>query len=46
VIDINKKIYDELVKDQLKLRALEASGVDNWEGYDNAMDLLQEWKED
>ena len=45
MIDINRKTYDELVADQLKLRALEAGGVDNWEGYDIAIELLQKWKE-
>lgn len=45
MIDIDRKTYDELVKDQLKLRALEACGLDNWEGCAMAMDLLQEWEE-
>jgi len=29
----------------LKLNALEAAGVDNWEGYNEALDILREWKE-
>ena len=29
--------YNKLTADQNKLRALEAAGVDNWEGYDYAM---------
>jgi len=45
MVDIDKKTYDELVKDQLMLRALEACGLDNWEGYNIALDLLQEWEE-
>lgn len=29
--------YQELIQDQRKLSALEAAGVDNWEGYGNAL---------
>ncbi len=28
--------------DVKKLRALEVGGVDNWEGYENAMDLMRD----
>ena len=35
---ITKKEYMELVADCAKLRALEAAGVDNWEGYDEALE--------
>jgi hypothetical protein len=31
-----------LWEDSNKLRALEAAGVDNWEGYDVAMDMMSE----
>lgn len=34
--------YDELVEDQKLLRALLAAGVDNWEGYEIALDYLEE----
>lgn len=34
--------YQELVRDQRELNALEAGGVDNWEGYSDAMAPLQE----
>jgi hypothetical protein len=30
---ISRGKYDQLIKDQKKLRALEAGGVDNWEWY-------------
>ena len=40
-VTISKKEYDELVEDQKMLRALEGAGVDNWEGYDYAMQLLK-----
>jgi hypothetical protein len=33
-----------LREDANKLRALEAAGVDNWEGYDHAMELMREWE--
>ena len=34
--------YESLMKDSKKLTALEAAGVDNWEGYGEAMDILRE----
>lgn len=37
--------FRELTDAEAKLNALEAAGVDNWEGYDHAMDILNE-KED
>lgn len=38
-IKISVKEYEELREDQKLIRALEAAGVDNWEGYDYAMDI-------
>jgi hypothetical protein len=35
---------ESLKEDSQKLAALEAAGVDNWEGYDIAMDMLNEWE--
>ena len=43
---IDPKFYHQLIKDQKKLRALEQAGVDNWEGYSEAMEILQEEKPD
>lgn len=43
---INRKViisedeYDSLQEDGEKLNALECAGVDNWEGYGYAMDIL------
>jgi hypothetical protein len=37
--------YEELLERELKLIALESAGVDNWQGYDDAMTILQEMKE-
>lgn len=39
-ISISIKEYHQLLNDQRKLGALEATGVDNWEGYGIAMDLM------
>lgn len=33
--------YEQLVDDSLVLKALYAAGVDNWEGYDDAMQSLE-----
>jgi len=37
LIEIPKEDYHQLVHDQEVLRALQAAGVDNWEGYDRAI---------
>lgn len=39
-ITIKKSEYDQLVEDQKWLGCLAAAGVDNWEGYDYAIELL------
>jgi hypothetical protein len=39
-ITISRGEYEQLLADQAKLRALEAMGVDNWSGYDSAMQQL------
>jgi hypothetical protein len=43
MITIKKSYYDELMRNDLKLSALDAAGVDNWNGYDDAMDIFREW---
>ena len=45
-ITITLKEYTQLEKDSETLRALEWTGVDNWEGWDIAMDLLEEWNKE
>ena len=40
MIKISQEEYDQLIKDQKWLRALEAAGVDNWEGFDFARESL------
>tara|TARA_R110001606_G_scaffold64122_2_gene148988 strand:+ start:4904 stop:5515 length:612 start_codon:yes stop_codon:yes gene_type:complete len=39
-VTISRGEYDQLLADQAKLRALEAMGVDNWSGYEAAMQQL------
>ena len=38
---LTKEEYDELIEDRDFLNALRAAGVDNWEGYDFALDSLE-----
>lgn len=42
MVTITRKEYDELIHDQMKLIALESAGVDNWCGWDDAMEILEE----
>lgn len=38
VVTITKKEYDALIQAADILEKLEAGGVDNWDGYDDALD--------
>lgn len=38
VVIVSKSDYNGLIQDQNVLRALEGAGVDNWDGYDYAME--------
>ncbi|MAX33704.1 MAG: Heme peroxidase [Halomonadaceae bacterium] len=40
-VEITRKEYDALLAARAKLDALEAAGVDNWSGYDDAMAQLE-----
>lgn len=42
MIEISKDEYKQLIKDQQFLEALKGAGVDNWEGYDYALELLDD----
>lgn len=42
MITITLKEYQTLIKDQIKLDCLEGCGVDNWQGWDDAMDMMRE----
>jgi hypothetical protein len=41
-VTIPKNEYDQLVEDQKFLRALRNAGVDNWEGFEYALDELDD----
>ena len=45
-ITISKEEYESLLEDSDKLLALEGAGVDNWEGYAEAMELFKEINEE
>lgn len=40
---ISESKYQDLVYAQAKLDSLEEMGVDNWDGYSEAMKLLNSW---
>lgn len=40
-VTISKKEYDQLIKDSEFLEALRAAGVDNWDGYSYAFEILE-----
>lgn len=42
-ITITRKEYDELVNDMIWLRCLESAGVDNWDGFDEAREILKDY---
>lgn len=41
-VTISKAEYDALCKDSEFLGCLEGAGVDNWEGYDDAVEMMRE----
>lgn len=41
-ITISKEEYESLLENSKKLEALESAGVDNWQGYDYAMEIYNE----
>lgn len=40
MLPISPERYADLLSKEKELQALQAAGVDNWEGYDYAMELL------
>lgn len=44
-VTITQEDYDEILERLMWLDALEAAGVDNWEGHDVAVEIFQEWSE-
>lgn len=45
-ITISREEYDRLLCDSAFLARLEAAGVDNWEGYEMALEEEEEEEED
>jgi hypothetical protein len=45
-VTISTDEYESLKESDRKLSALEAAGVDNWEGYDYAMEILEEMEDE
>lgn len=41
-VTMDMDTYEEFCEDEAFLRALEAAGVDNWCGYDIALEILRE----
>lgn len=44
-VNIPRGEYEDLLEDSLWLRMLEDAGVNNWEGYDEAFRLYDEYNE-
>ncbi|WP_158010670.1 hypothetical protein [Tardibacter chloracetimidivorans] len=42
IVQVERREYERLRRSEEKLLALEAGGVDNWDGYDWAMEALGE----
>lgn len=43
-VTISKKEYEELTNSSIFLSALEAAGIDSWDGYDDAKEIMEEWQ--
>ena len=41
-VEITRKEYEQLKEDSSFLECLQEAGVDNWEGYDCAIEMSQE----
>ena len=45
-VTIHKKVYESLIDDSFMLQCLENAGVDNWSGYEYAMEEYQSGMEE
>lgn len=45
-VTIPRAQFERLLEAEMKLEALEAAGVDNWSGFDHAMEILQEMEDE
>lgn len=43
---VDKAFYEDLLKRDIILSALESGGVDNWEGYSEALNNIDETEEE
>lgn len=41
-VEISKSEYQKLLEAEKLLHALQVAGVDNWDGYEQALDILEE----
>ena len=44
-VTITKQRYDELLGDEKFLMALHAAGVDTWDGYSKAFEIMEEMED-
>lgn len=42
MVEIPLSVYNDLVDDQKLLDALRAAGVDNWQGWDDAIEIYNQ----
>lgn len=45
-VTISQEEYDELLNASALLECLKGCGVDNWDGWDDAHEMLDSWKEE
>ena len=46
MVSITEDEYKELKRESMLLHFLKWGGVDNWEGWDDAIERLNEWEEE
>ena len=46
MVEISVEEYNDLIDDSIMLMALNAAGVDNWQGYDDAIEIYNEMSEE
>lgn len=46
IVEVPVAEYEKLIQDQMMLQALIGAGVDNWDGYDYAMEEFEEMTEE
>ncbi|UZV39677.1 hypothetical protein APT65_00074 [Trabzonvirus APT65] len=39
---VDPEDYEEMLEDQIFLQCLQAAGVDNWDGYSDAQEMMEE----